>query len=76
MNELLAQEQEKSEISSVNEMNAVTQQERGVPVDPKLKNIFDSLTYIDAYRITGDVRMLDELIYNNQSPVDNDYASE
>ena len=65
-------------MSSVNEMNAVTQQERGVPVDPDLKKTFDNLQYINSYRYTGDVNLLDELIFNFQSQsgaVSNDYGT-
>ena len=60
-------------------MNAVTQQERGVPVDPDLKRTFDNLQYINLYRYTGDVSLLDELIYNSQSQsgvVSDDYGTE
>ena len=79
VNEIIAHEQDLSELSSVNEMNAVTQQERGVPVDPDLKRTFDNLQYINLYHYTGDVSLLDELIYNSQSQsgvVSNDYGTE
>ena len=40
----------------------------GVPVEPSLAKAFKNLEFIDTYRVTGEARLLDDLIYSVQSP--------
>ena len=65
--EILAHNQSKSEQSSNEELNPI-QSSEGVPVEPALAKAFKNLEFIDTYRVTGEARLLDELIYSVQSP--------
>ena len=39
-----------------------------MPVEPSLAKAFKNLEFIDTYRVTGEARLLDDLIFNVQSP--------